>query len=93
MNASVEQLRSAKRRAAPEIIGFHFGSDMREISDGRYQRYANPAIYVFGNDYYAAHSNNTPPKHNVGGPWQEIAEYYGRKIYCADAEQSVVQDA
>lgn len=93
MNTTVEQVKAAKRRTAPEIIGFHFGNDMREISAGRYQRYANPAVYVVGNDYYAAPSNKAPPKHDVGGPWQEIAEYYGRKIYRADAEQAEVQDA
>lgn len=33
------------RRTAPEIIGFHFGWDMRDVSETRYQptRYTNPA--------------------------------------------------
>lgn len=72
-----------KRRTAAEIIGFHFGWDMRDVSDTRYQptRYASPAVYVIGDDYYAAPSNNAPPKYEVGQPWTVIAEYYGRKIY------------
>lgn len=74
-----------KRRTAPEIIGFHLGWDMREVSEGRYQRYANPAVYVVGDDYYAAPADNRPPRHEVGKPWQEIAEYYGRKIFRSEA--------
>ena len=72
-----------KRRTAPEIIGFHFGWDMREISETRYQpsKYANPAVYVIFDDYYAAPSDNRKPKYDVGKPWVELYEYYGRKIY------------
>jgi hypothetical protein len=77
-----------KRRTAPEIIGIHFGSDIRDITDGRYQRYVSPSVYVIGNDYYAAPSDNRPPRHKVGQPWQEIAEYYGRKIYCSECENA-----
>lgn len=75
-----------KRRTAAEIIAFHFGWDMREVSDTRYQstRYTSPALYVIGNDYYAAPSNNLPPKYEVGGNWHVIAEYYNRKIYCSE---------
>lgn len=78
---------TTKRRTAPEIIGFHFGSDMRDISESRYQptRYSSPAIYTIGNDYYAAPSDNRPPR-NMPGSWKEIAEYYGRKIYCLESK-------
>lgn len=75
-----------KRRTAAEIIGFHFGWDMRDVSDTRYQstRYVSPAVYVIGQDYYAAPSNNQPPKYEVGKPWVFVAEHYGRKIFCAE---------
>lgn len=75
----------AKRRTAPEIIGFHFGWDMRDVSEARYQptRYINPAVYVIGNDYYASPINNHIPRHDVGSIWTKIAEYYGRNIYRA----------
>lgn len=74
---------STKRRTAPEIIGTHLGWDMAEVSDGRYQptRYSSPSIYVAGDDYYAAPSNNLPPK-NMPGEWREVGEYYGRKVFC-----------
>jgi hypothetical protein len=76
----------AKRRTASEIIAFHFGWDMREMSESRYQptRYASPAVYVVSDDYYAAPSDNRPPKYELGQPWREVAEYYGRKIYCSE---------
>jgi hypothetical protein len=72
-----------KRRAAPEIIAVHFSCDIRDVTDGRYQstRYASPAIYTFGTDYYAAPANNKPPQ-NMPGDWREIGEHYGRKVFC-----------
>ena len=75
----------AKRRTAANIIAFHFGCDISEISESRYQpsRYSSPAVYVVGDDYYAAPSNNKPPKYCVGEPWVEVAEWYGRKIFRA----------
>ena len=75
-----------KRRTAAEIIGFHFCWDARDVSETRYQptRYATPAVYVIGDDYYAAPSNNSPPKYDLGKPWAEIAEHYGRKIFCSE---------
>lgn len=79
---------AVKRRTAPEIIGFHFGWDMRDVSEGRYQptRYSNPAIYTFGTDYYAAPSNNLPPK-NMPGAWKEIGEHYGRKVFALNMNE------
>ena len=49
-----------KRRTAAEIIGFHFGWDIRDVSETRYQstRYTAPAVYVIGDDYYAAPADN-----------------------------------
>lgn len=74
------------RYTAPYIIGFHFGSDMRDISEGRYQptRYTAPAVYVVGNDYYCVPSGSQhPPKGDW--EWRPLAAYYGRTIYCATA--------
>ena len=71
-----------KRRTAPEIIGTHLCWDMSEVSEGRYQpaAFTQPAIYVCGDDYYAAPSNNRPPK-RPAGPWIEVGMYYGRKVF------------
>jgi hypothetical protein len=41
---------------APEIIAFYLGWNVTDVSDGKYQRYRNPAVYVCGNDYYCAPS-------------------------------------
>jgi len=72
-----------KRRTAAEIIGFHFGWDIRDVSETRYQstRYTAPAVYVIGDDYYAAPADNRPPKYELGQAWTLFAEHYGRKIY------------
>lgn len=72
-----------KKKTAPEIIGFHLGWDMREVSANRYQstRYAAPAVYVCGSDYYCAPAGTqAPPK---GFRWKEAGEHYGRKVYLA----------
>lgn len=71
------------RRTAPEIIGFHFSMDIRDVTDGRYQpsRYYTPSVYVVGDDYYAAPADNRMPRHEVGQPWEFVASYYGRSIY------------
>ena len=78
-----------KRRTAPEIIAVHFSCDMGDVTDGRYQptRYSSPSIYTFGTDYYAAPSNNLPPK-NMPGAWKEIGEHYGRKVFCLNPAQA-----
>jgi hypothetical protein len=78
-----------KRRTAPEIIGIHLGWDMAEVSDGRYQQtvYANPAIYVCGDDYWAAPSNNRAPKKPEGN-WREDGEHHGRKVFRLSAEEA-----
>jgi hypothetical protein len=77
---------TARRRTAAEIIGIHFCTDMADVSEGRYQpsRYSSPSIYTFGNDYYAAPSNNLPPK-NMTGDWHVIGEHHGRKVFCLKA--------
>ena len=71
-----------KRRTAAEIIAFHFGWDMSDVSETRYHptRLSNPSIYAMFDGYMAAPSNNLPPK-NMKGKWSEIGEHYGRKIF------------
>lgn len=72
-----------KRRTAAELIGFHLGWDMRDVSEGRYQstRYAAPAIYVCGDDYYCAPSGSqVPPK---GWNWEPVGTYYARTVFRA----------
>lgn len=70
------------RRTAANIIGFHFGWNITDVSETRYQstRYTSPSIYVLGDSYYAAPANNLPPK-NMKGAWEEIGEHYGRKVF------------
>ena len=80
----------SKRRTGAEIIAFHFGWDMSEVSETRYQstRFSSPAVYVISDDYYTAPSDNKPPKYVVGKAWVEIAEWYGRKIFCSECIKS-----
>ena len=69
------------RKTAPEIIGFHLGRDMRDVSEGRYQptRISSPGVYVCGDDYYCAPSGSQKPPKDF--PWKKIATYYGRDVY------------
>lgn len=52
------------RRTAANIIAFHFGWNITDVSEGRYQstRYASPSIYVLGDDYYAAPRTTYRPR-------------------------------
>lgn len=77
-----------KRHTAAELIAFHLGWDIADVRDERYQptRYASPAIYNMGGDYFAAPSNNAAPKAVVGQPWEILGEYYGRRIYRSKME-------
>lgn len=74
---------TTKRRTAAEIIAFHLGWDIADVRGDRYQstRYANPAIYNMGQHYWAAPSDNRAPKAEVGQPWEEVGEHYGRKVF------------
>jgi hypothetical protein len=71
------------RRTAAEIIATHLMWDIADVRDERYQptRYASPAIYNMGGDYFSAPSDNRAPKADVGQPWEEVGEYYGRKVF------------
>jgi hypothetical protein len=71
-------------KTAPEIIGFHLGWDMAEVSDARYQstRFSSPGVYTCPHDYFCAPTaKQKPPK---GFAWKEVGEHYGRKVYRAD---------
>lgn len=71
-------------KTAPEIIAFHLGWDIREVSEGRYQRYSSPSVYVCGNDYFCAPTaKQRLPEDISEKPWLEVGEYYGRKVYRA----------
>lgn len=74
-------IRAEKRRTAPEIIGFHLGWDMRDVSEGRYQpsRYCNPAVYVASEDYFCAPTGKQ--KLPAGFAWERVGEYYGRRVF------------
>ena len=72
-----------KRRTAPEIIGAHFGWDMADVSDCRYQptRFTSPGVYAIGEDMVCAPSGaQKPPK---AWTWREIGQHYGRKVFLA----------
>lgn len=78
-----------KRYTAAYIIAFHLGWDMREVSEARYQStvFRSPALYVIGDDYYAAPANNQPPLYEAyEGRWEVVGEYYGRKVYIMEME-------
>lgn len=70
------------RRTAANIIAFHFGWDIKDMTEQRYQptRYSSPSIYSLDQSYFAAPSNNQPPK-NMKGNWKVIGEHYGRKVF------------
>lgn len=73
------------RKTAPELIAFHLGWNMPDVSEGRYQptRYASPSVYVCGNDYYCAPSGSQ--KTPNGWDWNIVGTYYGRDVYRAAA--------
>ena len=71
-------------KTAAEIIAFHFGSDIRDVQETRYQptRY-RMAIYVIGPDYYCCPPAGKAPQYALEFGWLPFAEHYGRKIFCA----------
>lgn len=68
-------------KTAPEIIAFQLGWDITDVSSGRYQRHANPSIYVCGEDYYCCPT--AKQKLPKDFEWQREGEQYGRTIYCS----------
>jgi hypothetical protein len=73
-------------KTAPEIIGFHLGWDIRDVTDGRYQRYTAPGVYVCGDHYYCSPTAQQKPPHlGVKGDtptaWEKVGTYYNRDVY------------
>jgi len=76
-------MQMAKR--ANEIIAFHLGWDIKEVSDGRYQSYSSPGVYVCGESYFASPTTGQKlPKVTESGEWVKVGTYYGRDVYRAD---------
>jgi hypothetical protein len=75
-------------RTAPEIIAFHFCSDIQEVKDMVYQPtiYASPRIYCWGDDYFSCPAAGRKPSSDPRWKWEKVAEYYGRTIYKSDAQ-------
>jgi hypothetical protein len=75
-----------KIKRANEIIGFHLGWDISDVSDGLYQpsRYASPRVYVCGDDYFCCPTSNQ--KLPIGFNWETVGSYYGRTVFRAEPE-------
>lgn len=70
---------------ANEIIAFHLGWDVKEVSEGRYQGYTSPSIYVCGDSYFAAPTSGQKlPSKISENEWKLVAEYYGRQVWRVD---------
>jgi hypothetical protein len=78
----------APRRTQAEIVATHFGSDIVDMRDMKYQptRYASPSIftvYAANSDYWLAQ----PTGRKIGGRagaefnWTPAGEYYGWTVY------------
>lgn len=69
------------RRSAPEKIADLVGADISEVIDGRYQpgTIANPAVFVVGDDYFAA--CETEPKHRLGLGWKKHLTFRGDVVW------------
>jgi hypothetical protein len=77
-----------KRRTAPEIIAFHLGWDMSDVSEGRYQstRIVNPGVYLGPQgDYYCSPTAKQKLPVLEGLTWEKCGNEYGRDIYSATA--------
>jgi hypothetical protein len=66
-------------KQANEIVAFHLGWDMAEVSDCRYQRHTAPAVYAIGDHYFTAPT--AKQKLPVDWEWERVGEYYGRPVY------------
>lgn len=82
----------SKRRIAAEIIAMHYGMDLADMADYRYQptRYSQPAIYSLGpTDYVAAPSSGKMPEGYCDLEWRKIGEEYGRSIFAGSQPQEL----
>lgn len=82
-----------QRRYSPEyVIAFHFGCDVGDMRDDRYQptRFVNPKVFTSGDWYYCAvKEGKTPAVDNVfpdRWQWEEIGRYYGYIVYRASSQ-------
>lgn len=78
-------MKKAQKYTAAYIIAFHFGWDVRDVSECRYQstRFAAPASYVLDGDYYCCPSGSQKPPQ--GWEWAKIGTHYDRDIWRAAA--------
>lgn len=74
-----------RRVTAAEAIAFVIGYDFAEMKDCRYQptRWTSPAIYVCGDDYYAAVPTGPIRPDYADLRWEWAGAAYGKTIYRA----------
>ncbi len=70
------------RKTAPEIIGVHLGWDIRDVTEGRYQRYTAPSVYVCGSNYFCCPTASQKLPTGVSeNEWEKAGTYYGRDVW------------
>lgn len=70
----------SKVKHGSEIIAFHFGWNMPDVSEGKYQNY-RPSVYVVGDDYFCCPPGDKKPPAPKEFVWKVVGEHYGRKVY------------
>lgn len=60
---------------AKTMIAESLNWDVKEVSECRYQKYVNPAVYSIGERYFAA--SISKPKHDVGTDWFLYDDQFG----------------
>ncbi len=65
-----------KRTSGASVIAATMSTDVRDVSDTRYQArdYRSPAVYAIGNRYFAAYA--TMPRHAVGRNWERHPDQF-----------------
>ena len=78
-----------KRYSQSYILAFHFGCDVREMSDMQYQptRFSKPKVYTSEDYYYCVVDEGKKPAIDKQYPdrwkWEKIATYYEKDVYRA----------
>lgn len=72
---------------ANEVIAFHLGWNITDVTEGKYQRYSSPSVYVCGNDYYCCPTEKQKLPKDFD--WKKVGEHYGRAVYRAEPERVV----
>jgi hypothetical protein len=80
----IEETEKQMAKRANEIIAFHLGWDIREVSDGRYQNYTSPGVYVCSESYFAAPTKGQKLPRVSEKEWYLVGEYYGREVWRVD---------